>query len=41
MKFDKDEDFFKHINTEHEGRDRLYSVCSKCGQQFRTSIQLK
>ncbi|XP_026464034.1 zinc finger protein 16-like isoform X1 [Ctenocephalides felis] len=41
LKFKKEEEFYAHINKEHDGRDRIYSVCSECGQQFKTNVQLK
>lgn len=40
-KFTNDQDYIDHIQNTHAGRDREYVVCTICGQQFRTALQLK
>lgn len=34
-------DFKNHIQQQHEGRDCEYDICPTCGQQFKSSTQLK
>ncbi|XP_055593158.1 zinc finger protein 665-like isoform X1 [Uranotaenia lowii] len=39
--FPVEQDYNDHIVVEHEGKDRDYEVCEHCGQNFRTTSQLK
>ncbi|XP_055636893.1 zinc finger protein 624-like [Toxorhynchites rutilus septentrionalis] len=39
--FPIEDDYNHHIQVKHEGRDREYDVCPTCGQQFRSTSQLK
>ncbi|XP_031617514.1 zinc finger protein 665-like [Contarinia nasturtii] len=40
-KCSSEEEFLKHINDLHEGRDREYVTCGDCGAQFRQKNQLR
>lgn len=40
-KFTSEEEYLKHIDDQHNGRDREYVVCADCGAQFRQPNQLR
>lgn len=40
-KFTNEEDFISHIERVHDGKDRVYCICTDCGKEYRTPAQLK
>lgn len=41
QQFTQDSDYVRHIQEMHDGKDREYFVCTDCGNQYRTQVQLK
>lgn len=40
-KFSCDADYERHIDEQHNGKDREFVVCTDCGSQFRQPNQLR